>query len=105
MSELIYHILVKHEYEAIDLLKKLNQDMDQDDTKNTSQNKFEQLAQKFSQCPSAKQGGLLGPYKPGRFVEAFSEAVEQLKLNEISKPIRTQFGYHLIKKQLMTKAG
>lgn len=87
MSFLVHHILVKHEYEAQDILKKI--------AKGES---FASCAQKFSTCPSNKQGGLLGPYKKNRFVEPFEEAVESLELNKISPPIRTQFGYHLILK-------
>lgn len=81
----IFHILVKHEYEAQDILKKIKAGMT-----------FEQAAQKFSTCPSAKSGGFLGEFKPGRYVEAFEEAVLQLKFDTVSSPVRTQFGYHLI---------
>ncbi len=83
----IFHILVKHEYEAKDVLKKINEGLS-----------FEQAARKFSSCPSAKDGGLLGEFKPGRYVEAFEEAVVDLKTNKVSSPVRTQFGYHLILK-------
>lgn len=81
----VFHILVKHEYEAQDILKKLKAGMT-----------FEQAAQKFSSCPSAKSGGLLGEYKAGRYVEAFEQAVLQLPSDTVSSPVRTQFGYHLI---------
>lgn len=85
----VFHILVKHEYEANDILKKINEGMS-----------FEQAAQKFSSCPSGKNGGALGPFKPGRFVEAFEESLETLPMNKISIPVRTSFGYHLILKKL-----
>ena len=83
----IFHILVKHDYEAKDILKKMNEGLS-----------FEQAARKFSSCPSAKDGGYLGEFKPGRYVEAFEEAVVDLKVDKVSVPIRTQFGYHLILK-------
>lgn len=60
---------------------------------------FDQAAQKFSICPSAKDGGALGIYKPRRFVEAFDEALTELEFDKISNPVRTQFGYHLILKR------
>lgn len=85
---LVHHILVKHEYEAQDILKKIQEGMT-----------FELAAQKFSTCASAAQGGLLGPFKPGRFIAAFEEAVEDLPVDIISKPVRTSFGYHLILKK------
>lgn len=88
----VFHILVKHEYEAQDILKKIKDGLS-----------FEQAAQKFSTCPSSKQGGLLGPYKSNRFVEAFDEALQDLVIDQISKPIRTQFGYHIILKKLNTR--
>lgn len=84
----VFHILVKHEYEAQDVIKKLHEGMS-----------FTQAAIKFSTCASSRDGGALGIYKPGRFVEAFDEAVVQLPLNTISPPIRTQFGYHVILKK------
>lgn len=83
----VKHILVKYEYEAQDVLKKIKEGLS-----------FAEAAMKYSTCSSAKQGGELGVFKPRRFVEAFEEAVDGLKENEISKPIRTQFGYHLILK-------
>ena len=84
----VFHILVKHEYEAQDVIKKLHEGMS-----------FSQAATKFSTCSSARDGGALGPYKPGRFVEAFDEAAVKLPMNTISPPIRTQFGYHVILKK------
>ena len=57
---------------------------------------FEEAAQKYSKCPSAAQGGSLGSFTRGRMVPEFEEAAFKLKVNEISEPIKTQFGYHLI---------
>ena len=81
------HILVKHEYEALDLQRAL-----------ASGKSFEDLAMKFSSCSSAPAGGDLGFIKPGKTVEEFEDALMELKVGEISKPIRTRFGFHLIKR-------
>lgn len=81
------HILVKHEYEALDLQRAL-----------ANGKSFEELAKKFSSCPSAPSGGDLGFIKPGKTVEEFEEALMGLKVGEVSKPVRTRFGYHLIKR-------
>ena len=81
------HILVEHEYEAKDLLKKIEEGKT-----------FEELAQTFSKCPSGKRGGDLGEFGRGRMVPSFDEAAFALQVNEVSPPIRTQFGYHLIQR-------
>jgi peptidyl-prolyl cis-trans isomerase C len=81
----VRHILVEQQYEIEDLQKKL-----------ASGVKFEELAQKFSRCPSAKAGGDLGHFGRGRMVEAFDEAAFNLEVGEVSEPVRTRFGYHLI---------
>jgi peptidyl-prolyl cis-trans isomerase C len=57
---------------------------------------FEQAAQKYSKCPSAAQGGSLGSFTRGKMVPEFEEAAFKLKVGEISEPVKTQFGYHLI---------
>lgn len=81
------HILVKQEYEATDLLKKI------EEGKN-----FEELAKDFSLCPSKEDGGDLGEFSRGMMVPSFDEAAFSLGVGEISKPVRTQFGYHLIQR-------
>ncbi len=79
------HILVAQEYEAQDLIKKLEEGKT-----------FAELAEKFSKCPSGKQGGDLGEFGRGRMVPSFEEAAFALGVGEVSKPVRTRFGYHLI---------
>lgn len=83
----VRHILVEHEYEARDLEKKLNEGVS-----------FEALAQKFSRCPSKSQGGDLGFFGRGRMVEAFEDAAFSLEIDEVSPPVRTRFGYHIIQR-------
>jgi len=59
---------------------------------------FEKLAQQFSDdIGSKKQGGDLDWFGPGMMVKPFEEAIEVLKVGEVSEPVETQFGYHLIK--------
>jgi post-segregation antitoxin (ccd killing protein) len=58
---------------------------------------FADLAQKNSQDPgSARRGGDLGAFQRGQMVPAFEQALVALKPGEISAPVRTQFGWHLI---------
>jgi len=58
---------------------------------------FVQLAKAYSDCPSAKSGGDLGPIKRGEMVKEFTDVAYATELNGISDPIKTQFGYHIIK--------
>jgi peptidyl-prolyl cis-trans isomerase C len=81
------HILVEHAHEAEDLIKKLREGSD-----------FSDLAQKFSKCPSGQQGGDLGEFGKGRMVPSFEQAAFALEANEVSQPVQTQFGYHLIQR-------
>lgn len=81
------HILVEHEYEARDILKKLNEGKS-----------FEQLAQDFSLCGSSVSGGDLGEFSKGMMVSSFEKALLQLQKDEISGVVKTQFGFHIIKR-------
>lgn len=81
------HILVDQEHEVQDLQKKL-----------AAGEKFEDLAKQFSKCPSGARGGSLGSFGPGQMVAPFEKAAFALKPGEVSGPVKTQFGYHLIKR-------
>jgi peptidyl-prolyl cis-trans isomerase C len=81
------HILVQQKHEAEDILKKLE-----------AGESFESLAQKFSSCPSKARGGDLGKFGRGKMVPSFEEAAFALEVNQVSAPVRTQFGYHLIQR-------
>lgn len=81
------HILVEQEFEAKDLLKKLAEGKT-----------FEALAREYSKCPSGEDGGDLGEFGRGSMVKPFEDAAFALKVNEVSGPVRTQFGYHLIQR-------
>lgn len=58
---------------------------------------FESLARQNSQDSTAPQGGELGWLNPGDTVPPFEQAMDRLQPNEISQPIQSQFGWHLIK--------
>ncbi len=86
------HILVKTEKEAqaiIDELKGLKGD--------ALKAKFIELAKSKSTGPSGPKGGDLGNFSKGQMVPAFSKAVWALDVGKITeKPVKTQFGYHVI---------
>ncbi len=81
------HILVKTEEEARDILKKLKEGAD-----------FKKLAMELSQDPgTSKKGGDLGYFGKGKMNPEFERAAIKLKEGELSEPVRTNFGYHIIK--------
>ena len=57
---------------------------------------FESLAKKFSEDGSAPNGGLLGWMGPGELVPPFEIAMNRLQIGEVSDPVKTEFGWHLI---------
>lgn len=81
------HILVKQEYEALDIQRLLQ-----------NGKAFADLAKMFSQCSSSKNGGHLGEIDSRRLDPDFLAAFEILKPGQVSKPVKTKFGWHLIKK-------
>jgi len=80
------HILVEKEDDAKELIKQLEKGAD-----------FEKLAKENSKGPSAAQGGDLGYFTRGRMVPEFDAVVFDLKTGGISAPVKTQFGWHVIK--------
>ena len=58
---------------------------------------FESLAMEYSDCPSGANGGDLGEFGHGQMVPPFDRAVFALEPGELSQPVQTQFGFHLIK--------
>lgn len=66
---------------------------------------FAELARENSDCPSAAQGGSLGEFTEGSMVPEFENALKELQVGEISGPVKTEFGYHLIKLEKTEPAG
>ncbi|MEY3909637.1 MAG: Chaperone SurA, partial [Pseudomonadota bacterium] len=58
--------------------------------------KFEDMAKQYSEDPSSNNGGDLGWINPGDTVPEFEKTMKQLNINQISDPIKTPFGWHLI---------
>lgn len=82
-----HHILVDDEATA----KKLLEDIE----KGTS--KFEDVAKASSKCPSGQQGGDLGAFGEGQMVPEFDKACKEATVGKAFGPVKTQFGYHLIR--------
>ncbi|MCL4104571.1 UNVERIFIED_CONTAM: hypothetical protein GTU68_004525 [Idotea baltica] len=66
---------------------------------------FATVAQETSEGPSGPKGGDLGEFGPGQMVPEFDKAVFSMKKDEISEPIKTQYGYHIIKVDETKAAG
>ena len=81
------HILVDSEEKANEILAKIN----------AGEVSFEDAARENSTCPSKDNGGNLGEFTRGQMVPEFDEAVFSMEVGTVSAPVKTQFGYHLIK--------
>ncbi len=80
------HILVKTEAKALEIKQMLDKGGD-----------FSKLARKYSICPSGKKGGDLGEFRRGQMVKAFDDVVFKKEILIVHGPVKTRFGYHLIK--------
>lgn len=58
---------------------------------------FSTMARKYSKCPSAQNGGDLGYFERGQMVQEFEDVAFALPVGKVSKPVKTQFGWHLIR--------
>ena len=58
---------------------------------------FEDAAKEFSTCPSGQRGGDLGEFGKGQMVKEFEDAAFAAEIGHVVGPVKTQFGYHLIK--------
>ena len=82
------HILVNKHSEAIEILDKIK-----------NGEKFGKMARQFStDSGSAKRDGSLGYFGRGKMVKEFENAAFALQAGQISEPIKTQYGYHIIKR-------
>ncbi len=89
MSEKIRceHILLEKQSQADRILERI-----------TSGENFEELARQYSLDGSKRRGGDLGLFGRGVMVKEFEKAAFALNINEVSPVIKTQFGYHIIKR-------
>lgn len=81
------HILVKSEAQAKEVLEKLK-----------NGESFAKLAEQYSLDGSRKRGGDLGFFNRGIMVREFEDAAFKLNKGEVSGIVKTQFGYHIIKR-------
>ena len=82
------HILVKKQVEAIELLEKIK-----------NGEKFGKLAKEHSiDSGSAKRDGNLGYFSRGKMVKPFEDAAFKLQVGQISEPVKSEYGYHIIKR-------
>lgn len=88
------HILVDSEEKAKEIKEKLD-----------AGESFSELAAEHSSCPSKENGGALGLFERGRMVPEFEEVAFDLGVGEISDPVQTQFGYHIIQVDNKLPAG
>jgi peptidyl-prolyl cis-trans isomerase D len=65
---------------------------------------FAELAKEFSEGPSKDRGGYLGTFKKEDMVKPFSDKAFSMKKDEISEPVRTSFGWHIIKVENVNEA-
>ena len=81
------HVLVKNRKEALRIKKEIqNGDIT-----------FEEAAMRYSICPSSQRGGDLGYFNRKQMVQQFADTAFDLKVGEISDPVGTKFGWHIIK--------
>lgn len=81
------HILTATEEESLKVLDELQKE----------EKTFEEAAKAYSTCPSGAQGGDLGTFGRGQMVKEFDEAVFTAEVGKVLGPVKTDFGYHLIR--------
>ena len=79
------HILVATQKVCEDLKTKIENGAD-----------FAAVAREHSTCPSGKQGGDLGEFRPGQMVKEFDQVVFSQAVGKVHGPVKTQFGFHLV---------
>ena len=81
------HILVESEAEAARIREEIV----------SGKTTFEDAAKQYSSCPSSAEGGSLGEFGRGQMVPEFENAAFTMEIGTVSAPVKTQFGYHLIR--------
>lgn len=89
------HILVDSEEKCKEILTAIE----------SEEKTFEDAAQEFSTCPSKAKGGDLGAFGRGQMVKEFEDAAFDAEIGQVIGPVKTQFGYHLIKVEKKTDAS
>ncbi|WP_427339616.1 peptidylprolyl isomerase [Caloranaerobacter sp. DY30410] len=79
------HILVDTESEANKIIEEIKSGLN-----------FEDAAKRYSKCPSKANGGDLGYFTRGKMVKEFENASFELEKGQMSEPVKTSFGYHII---------
>ncbi|MDD3001830.1 MAG: peptidyl-prolyl cis-trans isomerase [Candidatus Riflebacteria bacterium] len=90
-----HHILVADEAKAKELVETLSKEPA----------KFEEFAKSDSSCPSGQHGGDLGTFGEGQMVAEFDAVCKTAEIGKIVGPVKTQFGYHVIRVDERTPAG
>jgi len=103
--------------EARHILLRVNQDADPETVKKTKERAlhilklakegkdFAELAKQYSEGPTRDKGGYLGKFKKEAMVKPFADVAFSMKAGEISEPVRTQFGWHLINVEKVNEAS
>ena len=100
------HILLKVSRDADPETVKKTKDRALDILKLAKDGKdFAKLAKQYSEGPTRDKGGYLGKFKKEAMVKPFADMAFTLKPGEISEPVRTQFGWHLIKVEKVNEAS
>lgn len=81
------HILTDTEEKCAEILEAIEK----------NEKSFEDAAKEFSTCPSGTKGGDLGAFGRGQMVKEFEDAAFSAEIGAVVGPVKTQFGYHLIK--------
>ena len=89
------HILVEDEEKCTSILESIV----------SGEKEFEAAAKEFSTCPSGSKGGDLGEFGKGQMVKEFEDAAFSAEIGHVVGPVKTQFGYHLIKVEKKSEAS
>eukprot|EP00944_MAST-04C_sp_MAST-4C-sp1_P014248 g14248.t1 len=95
-SYTVSHILLKDERKCKRVKKALLESAKQVEKQQDLADLFAMTAEKLSECPSAKNMGMLGTFGPGTMVDAFDKFCWECEIGKIEGPVKTEYGYHLV---------